>query len=108
MEGPRKRRRLLKLWEADPRCHWCQQPTIIIFRPQRVDGGVIKRLPVLPNEATTDHLNDRYGERPVVTDGTETTVLSCYECNHRRGQEATAARPIEELWKRSGSYPSGA
>lgn len=95
-----RQRRIFNLWCKSPFCNWCGRVTVLIFRTDGI------KMPMRKDEATLDHLNDRYGERPNVQ-GVETTVLACWECNGKRGHEATKARPVEELWERSGSYPQG-
>ena len=95
----RKRRRLFKLWEVQGKlCHWCKQPTVLIFRP----NGDMKTIARRDDEATIDHLNTRYGERYQVKDGEEVLVMACNKCNNQRGQEKTASIPVEELRRRAG------
>lgn len=95
--GVRKRNRMLRLWHADPCCHWCRRLTVLVFRPE---GIGMRQVPRADNEATIDHLNDRYSGRPQIH-GVELTVLACHRCNQKRADEATAAIPIEELRLRS-------
>lgn len=92
---------MLKLWHQDKRCHWCQRETIIIFRPPSVD---MKKFPSPDNEATIDHLIDRYDGR-VQVHGLEITVLACTKCNNLRNIEKTATMPIENLWERARNGP---
>ena len=52
--------------------------------------------------ATLDHLRTRYNpKRQVPSFDKEQTVLACWECNHRRGEEDTQNVPIEELHNRA-------
>lgn len=75
-----KRRRLRKLWDQNPNCHWCGKKTVL---PKRRVGG-----PASHDLATIDHINSRFKkERFDNPNNLPNTVLACYECNHRRGEE---------------------
>ncbi len=98
----RNRRRLIRLWLEDCRCHWCEQPTVLLVAPPGGTGKV-RHASSYPERATIDHLYSRLnGQRRQVVDGTETTVLVCYKCNQRRCREEQAALPLAELHQRSG------
>jgi hypothetical protein len=99
----RRFRRICNLWRNNPRCHYCNRLTVLIFRPPGIGTNNFR---FVDFEATIDHLHDRYGHRPQVH-GEEVTVLACWSCNQLRDKHATADRPKEELWERSGSYPQG-
>lgn len=86
----------LKLWQNDPRCHWCKRETKLINVPE-LEG------PADPLMATIDHLISRYNpERWVRRD--QTKVLSCYECNENRARQETLALSKEELVKRGQGF----
>lgn len=96
-KGPGRRRRLFRLWEKNRCCHWCKRETLLIFRPASIQHNKFR---VLDNEATIDHLRDRYeGRLQVVHE--EQTVLACWKCNNDRSREATSNVPKEELHKRA-------
>ena len=65
-EASRRRRRLFNLWQRNPRCHWCHCPVVLFFRPPGMLTKPKVGLPVLPNEATIDHLNSRVNGPRVV------------------------------------------
>jgi hypothetical protein len=84
-----------KLWLENPLCHWCGIETIWI---ELKNGGK------LPDDAATiDHLYTRY-ELEKRQEMGNPRVLACNKCNHDLGEKATAAQPIEELWRRAGQY----
>lgn len=86
----------LKLYQADPQCHWCKRVTVLTNDPE------IRGEPD-PLMATIDHLVSRYHpERWVRRDMTK--VLACYECNARRAREETEALSREELVRRSQGF----
>jgi len=97
MNTARKRRRLLRLWEDSPLCHWCKEATVCVFRPfEKNKGGKFRPR---PDEATLDHIHTRLEpERylPVGKNGHE-VVLSCWQCNATRNQEEQREMPIEVL-----------
>lgn len=101
----RHRRRLLKLWHEDNRCHFCNQPTILVLAPSGVSGR-LRHIVQFAERATIDHLHSRLsGRKTQINDGTESTVLACYECNQRRNDEEQSALPIDELHRRGKRYP---
>ena len=65
---------------------------------------VHRRHPV-PHLATLDHLRSRLDpERG--SDWQESTVLACWECNHRRGAEEVKSKlSLEEQRERAKSWP---
>ena len=89
----------LKLWQADPRCHWCKRITRLLNIPE-IQG------PAPPDLATIDHLRSRYSLERFVKPkiGESTKVLACYECNARRGIEETKKLSREELVKRGQGF----
>jgi len=82
------------LWEKDPTCHWCNIETIWVFK----NGG---RLPW--NAATIDHYFSRYQIDERKKWGSP-VVLSCSQCNQRRGSAETRLQPIEELQRRGKQH----
>jgi hypothetical protein len=93
-KGLKTRELRRKLWLEDPHCHWCG----IITRWLSPEGG---KLP--EDAATIDHLYTRY-EMEKRKEMGNPCVLACNKCNHDLGEQATAAQPIEELWRRAGQY----
>lgn len=93
-----KKKRRERLFQEHPYCHWCGIEVIKhAHTPHRPDP---------PNVATIDH---RYGKldprRRDTQDPDAQSVLSCWECNNRRGQEDADKLGIEELRRRSGRWP---
>lgn len=82
------------LWEADPKCYWCEIETVYT----EMKGGKFKI-----NEATIDHYFSKYHKEDRARWGNP-VVLACYKCNHDRGAKETSEQPIEELWRRAGHY----
>jgi hypothetical protein len=77
--------RRVRMWKADPRCHWCGIATVL----ERLPNGRVRK-----NLATIDHLYPRHHpERQV---GAHEVVLACYGCNERRNRADWKARPVEE------------
>jgi hypothetical protein len=89
----------LKLWQNDPKCHWCHRETKLLNIPE-IQGEAD------PLMATLDHLRSRYFLERFVKpkDGERTKVLACYECNSRRAREETASLTKEELVKRGQGF----
>jgi 5-methylcytosine-specific restriction endonuclease McrA len=81
-----------QLWNEDPHCYWCG-----VFTEEPIQNG--GRLS--DDTATLDHLYTRYEMEKRVSEGNP-FVLACNKCNHDRGEAATQAQPIEELWRRAG------
>ena len=79
-----KKRRRLNLYKRNPHCHWCDTETVLPPPDRHVS-----KTPPPPNEATIDHLRDKYHphrhERPRSHE--ERTVLACWACNQRRNTE---------------------
>ena len=96
--------RKLKLWnQQHGLCHWCNCEMI-----HWTDSRYSTKRTVHRNRiATVDHLRDRYDPTrgDPNPDREQRWVLACWECNQRRSDERTAARPIEDLWRRSGRTP---
>lgn len=86
----------LKLWQADPRCYWCKRVTYLLNIPE-IQG------PAPPLMCTIDHLISRYHPERYVKRH-QTKVLSCYECNAKRGIEETKKLSREELVKRGQGF----
>ncbi len=76
------------------RCHHCRCKMILRERPRNASP--------LPNEATLEHLDDRYSQHRGTHPGKRRVVAACWTCNNKRGQKRDAERPLEELWWRSG------
>jgi hypothetical protein len=92
----KRRDRILRLWTADPRCHWCGKLTVLVFRPHRSRGSTAYRLGIVEGEATIDHLHPRTDpNRRQVNDGTEVTVLACWKCNNERNALYQSQLPVE-------------
>ncbi len=86
-----------KLWNENPRCHWCGRLTALT----NLASGI---LPL--DAATIDHLYSRYNFQRWVRrkPGEIRQVLACYECNQRRSIEETSSLPKEELHLRSQGF----
>ena len=80
------------LHELDPTCHWCGTVTIL----RETKGGRLN-----DEDATIDHYFSRYHLTERKRWGNP-VVISCYRCNHDRGQKETKEQPMIELWIRSG------
>ncbi|KKN79629.1 hypothetical protein LCGC14_0338330 [marine sediment metagenome] len=98
MADKQKQKRRKRLFEAHPYCHWCGA---------EVDNSpFVSHQPPSPDAATIDH---RYGKldprRRSTLDPDAMSVLSCWECNNRRGQEDADKLGIKELRRRSGRWP---
>lgn len=79
----KRRSLLLQMWEADNRCCYCKQPTIIVIRPAaysetKLFGSTIHH----PKEATIEHTKMRTFKDPRRGGGLR---LACWECNTKRG-----------------------
>ena len=97
MSGKSKQARLKNLLKLNPHCFWCGCLVTLENR-----HGRHKKHP--PHMATLDHIISRNNKN--WKKGTRNRiVLSCTECNNKRQAEETKELPIEELWRRSGSYP---
>ena len=89
-----KRRKEI-LFARHPFCYWCGKEVKIYSYKHHGKSPL--------DMATLDHLRTRYNpERQILSPHKEQTVLACWECNHRRGEEDTKNIPIEELHRRSG------
>lgn len=74
----KKRRR--EMWKQDPHCYWCRRETVLYHK---LGGGKTR-----PDQATIDHLYNRLDPRRLLhAHGECKYVLSCYECNWKRGLE---------------------
>jgi 5-methylcytosine-specific restriction enzyme A len=96
MDYRRKKRRVKRLWQENPRCFWCGQITIL---PRK-----FKHHEKIPrNLATLDHLRSRLNENRCEPNpnNRERSVLSCWQCNFERGNREVKNLPIEELHNRS-------
>lgn len=101
MVKQRLKHRLRRLWEKDPRCHWCGKPTFLILTPPGVDFNIGKQHPKM---ATIDHLRSRYDstrKERSPEDNEPRTVLACHACNDKRNEEEQAQVPTEERSRRS-------
>ena len=88
-----------KLWQQDPRCHWCRRETKLLNIP-RISGEAD------PLMATLDHLKSRYSLERFVKpkNGEMRKVLSCYECNIQRAREEEKKLSKEELIRRGQGF----
>jgi hypothetical protein len=115
--GSRYKRQRRRMWELDPRCHWCGTETVLpeqlpddhwrVERKTVAKGSQLLRQLKRPpaNLATIDHLRSRYDStrQEPAQEGERRRVLACYACNNRRNTEEQATLPREELWKRAGN-----
>lgn len=95
--GRLKRRRKRLFHEQGGKCYWCRCQMVL-------PKGFIKYPP--PNQATIDHLDDRFSELRGTLGGQERTVVACRKCNNKRGRESEMQAPIEELRRRSKNHKS--
>ena len=73
------KKRLLNLLKRTQVCYWCGCQ-VIKYR--------LKKHEKVPNNfATLDHLHHRLHPERGQHPNTETTVLSCFECNRKRNEE---------------------
>ncbi len=79
-------------------CHWCGCEMVLRDR----NGGGHH----LANEATLEHLDDRYSQHRGTHNGEIRVVAACFFCNTARAKRRDAERPLEELWWRSGRRPN--
>lgn len=95
----RRKEKLLQLQGG--RCFWCGRQVTTDF--EQKPGA---RPP--ENLATIDHLDSRYSPLRGKFNGLRMarTVLACWRCNNDRAKIREADLPIEELWLRSGRFPS--
>ena len=95
----RLQKRRNRLFGKSPYCFWCGRKLI--------HPNIVKRHQTNPpNMATIDHLKDRLDpDRKINSFDIPRTVLSCLECNNKRGQERVNNLSKEELWQRSGRKP---
>jgi len=89
----------IKLWQQNPKCHWCGRVTKLLNIPE-IKG------PADPLLATLDHVKSRLSlDRFVKTkNGENRKVLACYECNSKRAAEETKKLSKEELIKRGQGF----
>ena len=87
-----KRRREI-LFLRHPFCYWCGRPVKMYVHSQHETPP--------PDQATLDHIRTRYNPERHMPSDKEQTVLACWECNHKRGEEDTQNMPLEELHNRS-------
>lgn len=83
----------LQLWKENPHCHWCGRLTQVT----NIRNGVLPE-----DAATVDHLFSRYNVKRWLHHRHDepTKVLSCYKCNHDRGNKETSLLSREERSKR--------
>lgn len=89
-----------KLWDDNPRCHWCGCVTTIPDRHARSYKDF------KPNDATLDHMFSKLDARRGTTPaGTRCNVLACRKCNNDRARATELAQPKSVLHARSASFP---
>jgi len=93
----------IRLWEADPHCHYCG--VLTIYKPQHIKGLYT------PQEqnflATIDHVRPRHHPdrlRPP-RPGETLHVLACWKCNNDRDKRELAEKPKEWFEQNGGSIP---
>ena len=88
-----------KLWQSNPRCHWCHRKTKLLNIPE-IQG------PADPLMATIDHVISRLSLDRFIKakNGEVRKVLACYECNFNRAVEETKKLPRAELLKRAQGF----
>ena len=108
MSNTRKTR--IRLWENDPRCHWCEKITVNPYRLR--DGGETYdegRGNAPHNLATVDHVYPRIDRKLKIIkrlNQRNPLVLACFECNQRRNvEQLTELR--DEILKNGGPILPG-
>lgn len=83
----------------NPNCHWCGEPMLLIERWP----GQRPKIRSHPDEATIDHLDERWsGRRKQWNHGEgRRTVLAHLRCNGERDRKAMIAMPIQNRWEMS-------
>lgn len=104
----RLQRQRFRLWQQDPRCYYCRVITILpesLSLPRARNGG----LKVYPNNlATLEHLRSRLHPKRLEPNPTYTEqrhVLACRKCNQETCRRDELLAGIDELRRKSGSYP---
>jgi hypothetical protein len=93
----RKRRQRAALFRIQGGlCHWCNGPMRLVDRSGNTRGKDFAW-----DEATIDHLDDRFSPERGQHAGEYRHVLAHRKCNWDRGRASQAARPIEELRARA-------
>jgi hypothetical protein len=91
MDTHRKHKKIGKLMKIDPHCYYCGIGLIWY----KTTGN--EKLP--HNFATIEHLYDKYEpekRREFHKKCQSQTVISCFRCNQKRGEERTKMIPIEQ------------
>jgi len=116
-----KRNRRHRLWILQGgKCCWCQRnmmhwndlrsdPTKKETHGLKIGSDGVERWKRLPlTLATLEHLRDKYDPTRTINPVNKEPrwALACWECNNKRGAQRTKEQPIENLWKRSGKFPS--
>lgn len=99
----RTKKQRQRLHKHNPHCHWCGRLTILIERTSNIN---MKLRPHQPDEATIDHLRSRFdpARRTNIQPTERRHVLSCYECNIKRGREEEI-KMGDKLHERTGGIP---
>src|SRR3990167_4514858 len=84
-----------RLWNFNPRCHWCGQVTVLPGYHGRMKD-------IKDNWATIEHLDARHSPERGMHFGEFRHVLACWKCNNERDQRETKAIPVQTLWERNG------
>ena len=102
----KKQQRMFNLWQQNNCCHWCHEPTVLVFRSEKHQTGTDK-IPFRKDEAALDHLYPRFHPKRQIpnTRNEQRIVLACWECNHERGKQQEKELGIEELHIRAGQSP---
>ena len=100
---PAQKRQLLGLFKRQKgRCHWCGCKMQPPGQHKR-----IKRMKMNPRLCTYDHLDDRWSDGRGKHSREFRNVAACWQCNTDRGAVSQEAAGIDEVRRRSGSYPLG-
>ena len=92
----RDRRRQKIMRHQGGLCFYCNQPMV-------VDGYGVEPRP--PNQATFEHLDDKFDRARTVISTGRRVVLACHKCNNERNEARQKGIGIDELRERSGKFP---
>ena len=82
-------------------CYWCKTGMVPPWQHKHKNGEKIN-----PKLCTLDHLDSRLSHQRGNFPSRYRRVAACWRCNHERGRIEQASLPKDELWRRSGRYPS--
>lgn len=96
-KGERIKWQRRRIWEVNPRCHWCQCVTILPDYHARMGRPN-------PKWATIEHLDARHSKERGKHPREFRHVLACWKCNNDRDRRELKALPIQSLWEMNGHF----